>query len=280
MVNELIRPSVVAGIAEAESATLRFAVDEARRFHMDLEVVHCAGFIHHAAQVVDQIRFEDWHEAAERVLGDARTSISREFDPPKSRFRMSDHAPVDELLQVATEAAEIVVGSDNPSWFARMLGPGVSQIVGRAAICPVVVVPEYGLESSRMGRIVVGLEGSRPEEHVLRYAFEHANRRGCELLVIHALPSDAWAGEIEAHQAAIAEALAGWNEKYPDITVTRRFVEGVPSRVLARATLNAELVVVGQPGPSLAPFALDRPTAHALLKQAGCPIAIVPDALS
>lgn len=280
MVTEPTRPSIVVGIAEAQPATLRYAIDEARRFHVDLEVVHCAGFVNYAARVIDRIHFEDWREAAEHVLSDARTSINRGFDPPSSRFRMSDHAPVDELLQAATGAAEIVVGSDNPSWFARMLGPGVSQIVARAAICPVVVVPEYAPESLRVGRIVVGLEGSRPEEHVLRYAFEQASRRGCELLAIHALPSGAWPGEIKAHEACIAEAIAGWQEKFPEVRAARNFVEGVPSRVLARATLNAELVVVGQPGPNLAPFVLDRPTAHGLLNQARCPIAVVPEPLS
>lgn len=278
--DEPTRARIVVGIVEAQPATLRFAIEEAHHFRLDLEVVHCAGFANYATRVIDQIYFENWLEAAEHVLNDARGSINRALEPPKSHFRMSDHAPVDELLHAATTAAEIIIGSDNPSWFARMLGPGVSQIVARAAVCPVVVVPENAPESARARGVVVGVEGSQPEEHVLRYAFEHADRGGRELLVVHALPSDAWVNEVETHQAAIAEALAGWSEKFPEVKVTRRFVGGFPSRVLARATMNAELVVVGQPRPSLIPFAMDRPMLHELLKQARGPIAIVPDALS
>lgn len=274
------RPHIVVGIAEEQPATLRFAIDEARLSGLDLEVVHCAGHTNYATRMIDQIYFGDWLEPAEHVLSDARKSVAQEFDPPKCHFRMSDHAPVDELLQVATEAAEIVVGSDNPTWFSRMLGPGVAQIVARAACCPVVVVPEHATASARAHGIVVGIEGDRPEEHVLRYAFEHADHRGRELLVVHALPPDAWVGEVDAHHAAVAEALAGWSEKYPDVIVSRTFVMGEPTRVCARTTMHADLVVVGQPRPTLIPFSLDKPLSHGLLRQAHCPVAVVPEANS
>lgn len=275
-----IRPHVVVGIAEAQPATLRFALDEARCFKLDLQVVHCAGYVNHSTRTVDQIYYEDWREAAERVLAGARASIGHELDPPKPTYRVSDHGPVDELLQTSTRAAEIVVGSDNPSWFARMLGPGVSQIVARAAVCPVVVFPEHQPESPRAHGVVVGIEGAQPEEHVLRYAFEHADRRSRELSVIHALPPNAWVGEVEAHHAAVGQALDDWSEKFPNVSVRRTFVEGEPSRVLARASRNAQLVVVGQPRPSLVPYAIDRPMSYGLLKHAHSPVAIIPDVVA
>jgi len=275
-----MRRRIVAGLAEDQPATLRFAIDEARLSGLDLEVVHCAGYVNYGTRVMSKIYFDNWLEAAERVLGDARKSLAREFYPPRSHYRMSDHAPVDELLQASTEAAEIVVGSDNPSWFARMLGPAVARTLVFAAVCPVVVVPELAPSPPRAHGVVVGIAGIHSEEHVLRYAFEHATYRGSELCVLHALPIDARLGELATHHAAVAEALAGWSDKYPDVTVTQRFIEGNPSRVCARASMRAELVVIGQPRRSRIPFGFDEPISNALLEHATGPVAVVPDPLS
>jgi nucleotide-binding universal stress UspA family protein len=277
---EPTKPRIVVAIAEPQPATLRFAIDEALHFGYDLEVVHCAGYTHYAARVIDQIYFDNWIEAAEHVLDDAKASVARMPDPPRAHYRLSDHSPIDELLEVSTEAAEIVVGSDNPSWFSRMWGPAVAQSIVFTAVCPVVVVPEHVLTPPWAHGVVVGIEATHSEEHVLRYAFEHADHRGRKLQVLHALPFDASAGEIEAHEAAVAEVLAGWSEKYPDVAVTRRFVQGKAHRVCARATMSAELVVLGQPRGDRIPFGFDKPLSSALLQRARGPVAIVPDPLS
>jgi nucleotide-binding universal stress UspA family protein len=274
------RRRVVVAVAEAQPATLQFAMEEARKSARELEVVHCAGYTNYAARIVDHLYFENWLEAADHVLDDARRFVTREFDPPRSRYRMSDQPPLDELLEVSTDAAEIIVGSDDQSWFSRMLGPAVAQGLAREARCPVVVVPEPALLPIASDGVVVGIEGTHPEEHVLRYAFEHADHRGRRLHVIHAHPRDAWVGEVQEHHRAIGEALAGWSEKFPDVTVTRSFVGGEPTGVCARATARAELVVVGQPRPSQASFVADKPMSTALLRRARGPVAVVPEVLS
>jgi nucleotide-binding universal stress UspA family protein len=277
---ERTKPRIVAGIAEAQPATLRFAIDEAQQFDLELEIVHCAGYVNYATRVIDQIRFENWLEAAQHVLDEARVSVSREPDPPKTHYRMSDQPPIDEFLDVSDQAAEIVLGSDNPSWFSRVMNRTVSQTLAFTARCPVVVVPEQAPTPPWAHGVVVGIEGTRPEEHILRYAFEHADRSRTKLHVVHALPVDSWAGEVDAHEAAVAEALAGWSEKFPDVAVTRKFVLDEPARVCARATMSAELVVIGQPHGHQIPFGIDKPLSNALLQRACGPVAIVPDPLS
>jgi len=277
--SESAQPRVIAAIAEAQPATMRFAIDEARRLGLDLEVVHCAGYANYAGRILDHLRFDNWLEAAEHVLDDARASVHGEFDPPRVDYRMSAVSPIDELLTCSVEAAEIVLGSDDPSWFSRMLSPAVAQTVARVARCPVVVVPELAAPTAPPSGVVVGIEGSHPEEHVLRHAFEYADHRASALHVLHALPVDAWAGERGTHEAAVAEALAGWTEKFPGVAVARTLVAGEPSRVCARASRRAELVVVGQPRQSPLPFAVDNPTTNALLARAHGPVAVVPDPL-
>lgn len=275
-----IRPRIAVGIAKDQPAALRFALDEASHSGLELEVIHCAGYGNYSPAVIGEIRFQHAVEVAERVLGTARERIRGEDNPPKTHYRISDHTPVDELLQVSTEAAELIVGADDPFWFAPNLGPAVARALAFTACCPVVVVPERSSTAPPPQGVVVGVEGDHPEQHVLHYAFKQADSRARSLVVLHALPTNAWPSEVDIHHAAVAEALAGWARKYPQVHVTQEFVEGEPSRACAHASKSAELVVIGQPRGSQIPFGFDRPMSGSLLQHARCAVAIVPGVLA
>ncbi|PRC58777.1 universal stress protein, partial [Mycobacterium sp. ITM-2017-0098] len=53
--------------------------------------------------------------------------------------------------------------------------------------------------------------------------------------------------EEEGHEI-LAERLAGWQEKYPDVHVSRRIVCDRPERWLIDEAKHAQLVVVGSRG--------------------------------
>ncbi|PRC61395.1 universal stress protein, partial [Mycobacterium sp. ITM-2017-0098] len=53
--------------------------------------------------------------------------------------------------------------------------------------------------------------------------------------------------EEEGHEI-LAERLAGWQEKYPDVHVSRRIVCDRPARWLIDESRHAQLVVVGSHG--------------------------------
>ena len=83
--------------------------------------------------------------------------------------------------------------------------------------------------------------------------------------------------QIAAVQAeeVLAERLAGWAEKYPDVTVQRVVARGFPGHALLDQAATAQLVVVGSRGHGeIAGLLLDS-VSNALVHKATCPVAVV-----
>jgi len=57
-----------------------------------------------------------------------------------------------------------------------------------------------------------------------------------------------WAAVEAEAERSLAENLAGWQERYPDVAVHRMVVSDRPARELAEKAKSAQLVVVGSHG--------------------------------
>ncbi len=165
-------------------------------------------------------------------------------------------SPALALINMSDEAEMIVVGTAGRGLLARGVLGSVSATVVRHAHRPVAVIHADGLPVAQDAPVLAGVDGSPASELAVEVAFDEASRRGVGLIALHAwsdvaiteLPEADWSSlEAEAHRS-LAENLAGWQERYPDVTVQRLVVRDQPARQLAEKSETAQLLVVGSHG--------------------------------
>ncbi|MDR7085208.1 nucleotide-binding universal stress UspA family protein [Aeromicrobium panaciterrae] len=271
-------PPVVVAIADKQPSALRFAISEARAFGAPLRVVYAYGVPARASQfnpVPDRI-VRELRAVGEAVL-DAAKLLVDEVDPKLSvEFVLSSHIPLDALSLEAASARVMVLGSDDVPWYDRLLRTKIAGYLARYALCPVIVVPELEFPVDPGGEVVLTLDGDTAATGPVRLAFEEANARDCVLHVLHCTPPGTLGVDVEAARANVAEVVAGWCETYPDVAVLEADAIGDTAETIARATRNAELVVVGRPHDHVISFPLSQPVAIEVLRKAKCPVAVVP----
>ena len=162
--------------------------------------------------------------------------------------------PAPALIKMSDAAEMIVVGTAGRGLLARGVLGSVSSDVARNASCPVAVIHDEDLPDPH-APVLVGIDGSPTSERATALAFDEASRRGVDLIALHAwsdvateIPYLDWATVEEEAQRSLAESLAGWRQRYPDVTVHRVVVRDRPARHLIDAAETAQLVVVGSHG--------------------------------
>ncbi|NJP34904.1 universal stress protein [Micromonospora thermarum] len=196
-----------------------------------------------------------------------------------------DGAPTPVLVDEAREAALMVLGHRGLGGFAGLLLGSVTVQVSARAQCPVLVVRG---EPRADGPVVVGVDGSELSTEAIGFAFEEAARRDAPLVAVHAwlYPTPVGPGDIlplvydldvfgGEEERLLVESLAGFAERYPQVTVRHRLVRGSPGRVLVEESKEAQLVVVGAHGRGALGGLLLGSVSHAVLHHAHCPLVIV-----
>jgi nucleotide-binding universal stress UspA family protein len=206
--------------------------------------------------------FAQWQvEQARKFLDDA-VEIARRGTPDgdtaqiETEMLFSPVVPI--LVDLSKEAQMVVVGSRGRGAIARRLLGSVSSGLIRHSHCPVAVVHDEDplMPNPAQAPVLAGIDGSAVSELATAVAFDEASRRGVELVALHVwsdvevtdFPAIDWPATKSAAEELLAERLAGWQERYPDVTV-RRIVEcDQPTYHLIRQSELAQLVVVGSHG--------------------------------
>jgi nucleotide-binding universal stress UspA family protein len=165
-------------------------------------------------------------------------------------------SPARALIELSDKAEMIVVGSSGRGMLAQNVPGSVSSTLAHHANCPVAVIRDEDPGDPRdleHAPVLVGIDGSPTSELATAIAFDEASRRGVELVALHAwsdvavseLAESRWEALEDEAKRRLAEGLAGWQERYPDVTVNRMAVRDRPARQLIVESESAQLAVVG-----------------------------------
>lgn len=193
--------------------------------------------------------------------------------------------PAEALIDESQHAGLVVLGSRGYGGFKGLLVGSVSIQVAAHAASPVVVVPPRNGDGD--GPVVVGVDGSELSESAVAFAFEAASFRNAELVAVSAwqVPAglDLVPMQVDVDQfgndqdRALAESLAGYQERYPDVRVRRQVTLGSSAQVLLEAAGDAQLIVVGSRGRGGFKGLLLGSVSQSVLHNANCPVAIIKD---
>lgn len=161
------------------------------------------------------------------------------------------------LVELSKEAVMMVVGCRGHGWLRRTLLGSVSSNLVRHAHCPVAVIhDDSAMSDLSRAPVVVGVDGSPVSEAATALAFEESSLRGVELVAVYAwhdtavfdVPGFDFATMQADGEQLLAEQLAGWQERYPDVDVRRVVACDRPADQLIEQSHSAQLVVVGSHG--------------------------------
>jgi nucleotide-binding universal stress UspA family protein len=161
------------------------------------------------------------------------------------------------LVDMSKEADMVVVGCRGIGGVQGLLLGSVSSGLVHHAHCPVAVIhdEELMMDHPATGPVAVGIDGSPASELATAIAFDEASRRGVELVAIHTWMNHAdfyvdvaWDGVAAQAEEELAQRLAGWCARYPDVVVRRVVGQDNPASRLLKESAAAQLLVVGSHG--------------------------------
>jgi len=254
------RYGIVVGVdgSAPSNAAVHWAARDAALRNVPLTLVHMLKeFVPTFPQMPMPTGVAVWQEDDGRQVLDQAVKIAQGAAQADRNIaitaELKSSPPVPTLVELSDDAELVVVGSNGRGAVSRVLLGSVSSAVVRRANCPVAVVRDEEPAHPEQAPVLVGIDCAPVSERALALAFDEASRRGVGLTALHAWSDVAvyerpwldWKSEAERN---LAEYLAGWQERYPDVLLNRLVVPDHPGRALIEESKSAQLVVVGSHG--------------------------------
>jgi nucleotide-binding universal stress UspA family protein len=282
---------IIVGVdgSPASNAAISWAAHDAVLRRIPLTLVHIVNPVTSPwSQAALLDGFAVWQEnEGRRLLADA-LKIARDSAKDDPRIPIESElmfaATVPTLVDLSKEAELVVVGTYGRGALARGLLGSVSSALVQHSHCPVAVIRD---EDPRMPHpsqapVLVGIDGSPASELATAIAFDEASRRRVDLIALHVwsdtevfeLPGVDWSAVKAEEERLLSEGLAGWQERYPDVTVHKLLICDRPARVLVETSETAQLVVLGSHGRGGFTGMLLGSVSHAVVQSVRMPIIV------
>lgn len=256
---------IVVGVDGTPSSAraVDWAAHEAARRGSPLTLVHVVPTVARSGWLDAPMDENYWGEREERgrtLLDEAVAAVGKILGDNASvhvRTTIVHDEPVPALTNLSKEADMVVAGCRGLGALPGILLGSVSRGLVHHAHCPVAVIHDEDPSVDRPDKapVVVGVDGSPASLSAVEIAFDAASRRGVDLVVVHTYSDDDtlmdpmnW-DEVENVGAEIlSERLAGYQERYPDVSVQRVLKRTNPAKSIVEQAKAAQLVVVGSHG--------------------------------
>ncbi len=287
---------VVVGIDGTESAdvAVRWAAGIAARRRRGLLITHgldlrAAPWALHANGVALPSLMDEFRARGAHLVAAARQLAHETAPEPTITTEVSDANPAELLVRQSRTAHMVVIGVTPGIGSLRHLGSPLLAVVAHGSGTVAVVRTGDPAQPPRTdGPVVVGIDGSAADQPVIGAAFAEAADRDTDLVAVHAwsdLDFAEFAGYdfldipdediATAAMVLLAERLAGWQEKFPDVRVAREVYPSDARTHLMEWSKRAQLVVVGSRGRGGFIGLLFGSTSNSLVQHAYCPVLVV-----
>ena len=291
--------SVVVGVDGSESAAhaLTWAADQAAAEQRPLVLVHAGPSPAPAGTGWMEAAGVDHHQVVTLLKDDARVLLNRADSPVRVRHpeleihhvvRLGDPRQI--LLEAATEAHLLVVGTRGLGPVRHLLLGSVSSALVKHGSCPVVVVrpePDAPPVEPGHGGVLAGVAGEPGDAAVLELAFGIAESRGLPLRVFHCFwdavkiaegARDVAPGEagLDDEWLVLDRATRPHAEAHPEVEVHPQLTRGMVDERLIRASHHASLVVIGHRRKPFLNELVYGSVAPVVVERSACTVAVVP----
>ncbi|GAA4397674.1 universal stress protein [Tsukamurella soli] len=294
MTEHPMRPFILAGVdgSPAASRAVTWAAAEAhsRGVALLLATVIDIGTEYSPYAGVTEELYGRMQEDARNALAAAEQQVVEQFPAVPTSVVVKSGPPAAGLITLSRDALLTVVGATGRGRFSSILLGTVALALVTSDSCPVAVIRGVGEDDvvPQTGPVVLGIDGTKGSDAAIRWAFDEASRRATTLTAVHTWTDrttatarvyapqtgkDYDAADAE-HSEILAERLAGWQEKYPDVTVRRVMTPGEAADTLLTHARGAQLVVVGSRGHGDATGVVFGSVSRMLIHHSPCPVLV------
>jgi nucleotide-binding universal stress UspA family protein len=227
---------------------------------------------------------------AEAILNTARDEAASYGTQATTRVAVGD--PAEAIVGVRREIAAdmLVVGTHARKGVARVVLGSVAESLYKRALCPVAVVREFDPSSGTFSPLVAPTDFSEGANHAVQAAALLARTLGVRLTVLHVMPeavpakgrrdpqatrraAEKLRRDAEIRLRSLSESL-GLNREQIDLSL----VTGVDAAEIVHIgkEIHAGCIVMGTRGLSGMPRVLLGSVTDQVLREAPCPVVIVP----